>query len=735
MPFPKKSSVPELGLFYGDQGGPGTSLPSTDAHKLCPFLAGEDKAFCSLDGALCPFIGFNYRRCKKYTNNMAKGSLQANDKVANVNSNKNPPRMEALTEAAKKRGSASEEDVTKALNSLEAKDIKSGMFAAFATDLGVLADEGASPEALKAHQAEIEQQLLDFRLVTPPIIGEPEAGESAKDRRTREAFTSKKVDAQKVQIKKKKLLVNAYISRTLGSIDDSGRRANVQAAADALFDFATMSVEQGVPDITHYQTRQANLRHHSAGNAEDLFFGKYSGRMKHSATSASTEDPDNRPHEPRKGPHRGTSTPSPKGHPGPRPRVSRAGESQAKGRNTYDDQARADKAAKKRRRKAEKKASKKAAKKATAKRYKELEREVAKGERGKAPAYKRHTSGQAQTSTKVRTSEQFNAWAEELPKHYSKETLESVFRGGGRSVKQNVNVAKQSAKNMYKKNDVQSIAKLKTAFENKLNDFDDIEHKKVVFEREFKENERRARILDPHLDDKLKAWRTDPERLGKIATMQNKAARRFYKLEHQKVKIGNIEVMQTLRKATMPMMTRADYEVIRMSEQLGLAAIQKQHQYGRKYGKFNTWNLFSRQVLLPIFAMTFGKGHAQYIPILQRMWPQAWLDAFFFSYVEKPLPKYQRYGGKDTGLVMSRDDKSMTSQRMVSGRSKKLMRGFDQDYVMPPDRAVLHTQWRPTTKKSWGKIRHKELAKRFQAAKVTPPAGAGETWRRGFLRR
>lgn len=725
MPFPKKSSVPELGLFYGDQGGPGTSLPSTDAHKLCPFLAGEDKVFCSLDGALCPFIGFNYRRCKKYTNNMAKGSLQANDRVSGSSK---PPRMEALTEAAKKKGSASEEDLTKALNSLEAKDIKSGMFAAFATDLGVLADEGASPEALKAHQAEIEQQLLDFGLITPPIIGKPETGESAKDRRSREAFESKKINAQKVQIDKKKALVNAYISRVLGSVDDSGRKANVQAAADALFDFAHASVEQGVPDIAWYQTRQANIRHHDAGPAEDLFFGKYSERMKHTATSASTKDPDNRPHEPRKGPDRGTATPNPKGHPGPRPRRSYAGESQAKARNVYDDQARADKAARKRRKKAEKKA----AKKATAKRYKKLERELSKG---KAPVYKRHISGQAQTSTKVRTSEQFDAWADELPRHYSKGTLEAVFRGGGLDVDKNIDIAKDSAKSLYKKNDVQSIAKLKTGLENKLNDFDDIEHKKVVFEREFKENERKARILDPHLDDKLRAWRTDPERLGKIATMQNKAARRFYKLEHQKVKIGNIEVMQTIRKATMPMMTRADYEVIRMSEQLGLAAIQKQHQYGRKYGKFNTWNLFSRQVLLPIFAMTFGKGHAQYIPILQRMWPQAWLDAFFFSYVEKPLPKYQRYGGKDTGMVMSRDDISMISQRMVSGRGKKLMKGFEKDYVMPPTRAILHTQWRPTTKKGWGKIRHKELAKRYQVAKVTPPAGAGDTWRRGFLRR
>jgi hypothetical protein len=637
--------------------------------------------------------------------------------------------MEALTEAAKKRGSASEEDVTKALDSLEAKDIKSGLFAAFATDLGVLADEGASPEELKSLQAEIEQQLLAFKLVTPPIIGEPEPGETAKERKTREKFASKRINAQKFQLERKRKLVNAYIVRTLGSIDDSGRRANVQIAADALFDFATMSVEQGVPDITHYQTRQTNIRHHDAGNTEDLFFGKYSERMKHSATSASTEDPDNRPHEPRKGPNRGASAPDPKGHPGPRPRKSYAGESQAKARNAYEAQKRADKAA----RKLFKKAKKKAKKKARDRRFKELEKEVAKGASPAYKAYKRHPSGQAQTSTKARTAEQFAGWANELSKHYSQETIDAVFRGGNRDADQNIETTKQSAEKLYANNDVKSIADLQKGLLAKLSKFDDIEHKKKVFDLEFEENKRKARILDPRLDEKLRAWKTDPERLGKIATMQNKAIRRLYRLEYQKVKIGNSEVMQTIRKATVPMMTRADYEVIRMSEQLGLAAIQKQHQYGRKYGKFNSWVLFAKSIVIPAFAASLG--YTQYIPILSRAFPQPWLDSFYFAYVETPLPKYQRYGGKDDGLVMSRDDKSMISQRMVSGRSKKLMKGFDKDYVMPPDRAVLHTQWRPTTKKSWGKIRHKELARRFHAAKVKPPAGAADTWRRGFLRR
>jgi len=718
MADPKKSSVPELGMFYGDQGGPGVSLPSTDAHKLCPFLDKREQTFCTLDGALCPFVGFNYRRCKKYTNNMAKGALVPMGATPAADK---PPRLESLVEAAKKGGPATEEDLDKELKKLEGKDIKSALFATFATQLGLMKDEGASPEEIRAAEDEIHQQMLDIGIITPPVIkGKKKLpGETVKDHQARLATEKKKIDAQKRKIEQMEKLVYAYNNRVLGAKDDSGRKANVQAAAKDLFAFANMSVQQGVPDISWYHTRQHNLRYHDAGNTEDLFFHKYGEELKGTPTSQSTEEPDTRPHTPRKGPKKGYAS---KAFKGPKPLKSRAGESQAKAKNSRDAKEKAERS----------QFQVKSYRTRKPKTPKEKTQQTEKS----TPTFtvKRHESGLPQTSTKVRTAEQFKAWADELSQHYSKATLEAVFRGEHDSVGENINKFKKTADDLYQKNDVEAIAKMKTWLDNKLKDFDDIEHKKQIFDRDFEENKRRARILDPHVDEKLKAWRTDPERLTKLAEMQNKMTRKLYRLEHQKTKIGNSEVIQTIRKATMPKMTRSDFEVIRMSEQLGLAAIQKQHQYGRKYGIFNTWVLFARDVLMPMIVSLMGAGHAQYVPILKSLWPQAFLDSFFFAHVDKPLPKYKTYGGKDDGLVMSRDDKSMISQRMVSGRGKRLMRGFDKDYVMPPDRAVLHTQWRPTTKKPWSKIRNKELAKRYQAVKNTA-MGHAETWRRGFLRR
>ncbi|MBW2637359.1 MAG: hypothetical protein JRC86_07555, partial [Deltaproteobacteria bacterium] len=54
---------------------------------------------------MCPFVGFNYRKCKKYTNNIARGNISTQGVRAQIMAKPGkPPRLEALTEG-KKRGS------------------------------------------------------------------------------------------------------------------------------------------------------------------------------------------------------------------------------------------------------------------------------------------------------------------------------------------------------------------------------------------------------------------------------------------------------------------------------------------------------------------------------------------------------------------------------------------------------------------------------------------------------
>lgn len=101
--------LPVLGAFYGDEGGPsGTTagvpgMAGTDAYKDCPFLDSGSKEFCTLDKNLCPFVGFNYRKCKKYINNLSAGRLFSPQAAETAHRNR-PPRLEALFEAAKKGG-------------------------------------------------------------------------------------------------------------------------------------------------------------------------------------------------------------------------------------------------------------------------------------------------------------------------------------------------------------------------------------------------------------------------------------------------------------------------------------------------------------------------------------------------------------------------------------------------------------------------------------------------------
>ena len=152
---------------------------------------------------------------------------------------------------------------------------------------------------------------------------------------------------------------------------------------------------------------------------------------------------------------------------------------------------------------------------------------------------------------------------------------------------------------------------------------------------------------------------------------------------------------------------------------MGMAAMQKTHQYGRRYGKWNTWNLFLRSVIMPaILTLIPGGLGIPLIKPLMSWWPQDLFDQFYTSYIDKPLPKLQA-GPQRTTMMSSKDTKFLGSQKMANQTTHdRIMRGFEQDNILPPDRAVLHTRWFPTTKVPWTKVRHKELTARYNDTKA-----------------
>ena len=215
-----------------------------------------------------------------------------------------------------------------------------------------------------------------------------------------------------------------------------------------------------------------------------------------------------------------------------------------------------------------------------------------------------------------------------------------------------------------------------------------------------------------------------PKQLDLMAKIMNKTLDAAYTLETKTIKIGKSELTTFVRKATLPTFDRQDYEVMRMAEQAGLKAIQKQHQYGLGYGKWSTWVTFFKDILTPF--ILWWTGHSAYIQPLMRLPLQKFADQLYHSYIQSPLPKFK---GR-SGLQMSRDSKFEMSQKMSSGSRERLMRGWEKDDVLPPDQAVLHKRWYPTTKKTWGKTRTKELTKRWQASKAAPQS---DDWTRGYL--
>lgn len=711
-------TAPDLGLFFGDQGGPGTALPQTDAYKNCPFLDAEQGSFCSLDGAMCPFVGFNYRKCRKYTNNVAKGNLNTLDQAVTAKQGK-PPRVEALSESKRGEHIRSLLEAQKGKNAGKGKNkrgtapkkekvpYKPRDEELIASIESVFLALGTTPVD-SAQGQEILRSEVD-KYLSQKVPDTPQTSRKTKiDRDDDEETKFKELQAQ---IKKEVDFYVAYLRRDLNVSVDEGSTQQViktarafQAMANAMTSFhrqntvisrtekAKLHPDVDGAAIEHLYRPQGEVGHSEGGSTDNVVpihaptVGQDTAAQ--SDDSAAAPETGNPP---------AAGVPALKINPKSRKRRKRAEENKKK--------AAAENAAKK------------------------TAREAKKAEDARLAALRKAARGPSQTTPKNRTYPQFAENFTRLVKDLTPEERERLFASGGETTGSPEKIL-EYAKKLGDNNDRVNLAKLDAFWTKRLHDVLNFRQKRIDLDKELDyqiETSKRLGIID---DKTLKFLREDPERLGKVAHMMNTARKRLYTLEAKNMNIGDQKITKFMLQATLPVLDRTDYEVMRMSEQLGLAAIQKQHMYGRGYGKFNTWNLMAKQVITPILLM--WSGHHGYIRPLLRFWPQAALDSLFFSHIQKQLPTLRG----STSPQLSRDTKFELSQKMTDpGRSARIMKGFDTDpagVVLPPDYAVLHSRTYPTTKESWPKARTRVLSQRYQQVKTR--IAHPDEWRRGYLR-
>jgi hypothetical protein len=696
--------LPNLGSFFGDSGGgPNLALPQSEAFPNCPFLD-KQQEFCSLDGNMCPFVGFNYRRCKKYLNNMAKGmsNQMATGNPVPLGSNQPPrvdgarspqrhPRIESLFEVAKKRGSKKDP-------SREAKKKIHKQRTARQKQLDAKAEVEAK-EDLETDPALLSMVQKYHQMVTSASTTKSDASAQNMAHLIQSAGIAKplldyatRMGAKNTEDEADRMasLYAAFMRHKLNAVIPEGRIGAMKDFARNIFLYA--AVAHGDQEYTPTNAGAARQAKEDAVTHKD----KGSVGMQGEEGQAS-----GRPKEPTKSK--------------PTPRTS--------------------------------KAKKDTTEKAKRGRFTHIGR-IAPQPRGSAPepniplstppitppeekaakAPRTGTSFGMTTPSKM-NSEQFANWVktniETLPKSAQRYVLAGVDRG---SLDRTIQGIKDAASDDASTRNLNEIAKNAAYLAGRVKKHRDMKSAEMDMKQAWDTNLRKIKSL-PIGDRKAYEMAIkkahDPKQLNLMAKIMNKTLSAAYTLEAKTIKIGGSELTTFVRKATLPTFDRSDYEVMRMAEQAGLKAIQKQHQYGLGYGKWSTWVTFFKDLLVPF--VLWWTGHSGYIRPLMHLPIQKFADQLYTSYIQSPLPKFK---GR-SGLQISRDDKFEMSQKMGSGSKERLMRGWEKDDILPPDQAVLHQRWYPTTKKTWGKTRTKELSKRYQASKAAPTRA--DDWTRGYL--
>jgi hypothetical protein len=713
--------LPDLGQFFGDTGGPGMTTPnapSTESQKNCPFLDPKMGEFCTLDGALCPFVGFNYRRCRKYTNNMAKANMQPAAPSANNSSGGGPPRVESLTEArqgprkprrkkdAKKGGSEPQKREPVDIAGVDVRNLPQEV-QVFAAHIAHHALNDPD-EITKQDKEEAVKSYLQSRRTPDPTYYDP----------THENYILKGVHGDLlaaalhqihgIGVSRARGMGGDYTQIAHAQAGETFNRSNMKEREDA-YKAAQEKKDRSALEIFANPQIQGDKPRGgpTTDDPEDVEVAR--------AVRSAPRSP--KPEENVPPPPPGEAEAPPGGrHPtGVAPTSSTTGKvhrvvlrrSVHKAPGTRPFSVSADK----------------------------VDQEE-KPKKKKPTRYVGSESTMPQASYEKMTYEQFEQYLDDYVDPLSPTEKKHLFPNIGEPghPANYETFKKQLLAKAHRQAELKNFKAIADSYRILWDDrkgLHDIQRNKRELERAWDQN---LELLKQYpvgdrkaLEMVLNKTKTDPKQQEIAAKFMNKLVDRAYDIEAKTMKIGKNDLTVFLRQVKLPTFNRQDYEVMRMAEQMGLIAIQKQHQYGRGYGRWNTWNLFFKQVVVPF--ILYYTDNSKLIQPLMRLWPQALLDQFYFAYVRNVLPKLKKQDVPE--LVPSRDTKFLTSVKVSGKRGERILRGWDADALLPPDRAVLQTRWYPTTKETWGKRRHSVLMARYEKAKAKLP----EVTRKTFLRR
>jgi hypothetical protein len=658
MSDPNSKNIP-LGLFYGDSGAPG-GLPTTDAWKSCPFLDQQANSFCTLDGDLCPYVGFVYHKCKKYIYNISRGQL--------------PRSLEVLTKQLTPKQEHVLDEIAQDLEYLEE-----------ARKASTIKPDG---QTKKKETHPDEPLVLDIlrSLKTHRDAHEPIVLTRDEINKLRSSYGAQRdIDYNLLQDEGKVIsLLTAYAKHDLKMSGVSRQKLfsfvrSISGRADGLGELrpgrpasdATADTKKG-PGPPPGETQPT------------LAFGDTPPATTPSAPGAGegvAAPPVVDPTQPAGGTPRPDTTrtvPAPGGRGRGRGRVGAFIRGKLRGEAPRSSEA------------------------STKNPYGVPSELVYSADTFKAHFQNLLSSVPPDVRTKMerRIQSEFG----------SLEGLYGFIRNledNGRDLK--VTKDKIAADYNYFANAAHDMASAITARDRLLQNW----------QADLDVARQQHTITDQH----IRILRGE-KATSKVAQVMDKIVDGISRYEVRKNANGLVDSI--VIKAALPLLKREDLEIMRMSEQAGLRAIQLQHRYGKDYGKFKMKVLFVKQIILPILSYAIGGKMLgdQLLPIVLRLFPDAFLDSFYFA-TRDEVPK------------LSRDDKTRISQRMstqggynqVMGRG---LGGWENTAGLPPDTAVLHTRWLPTTKKKWAKSRNEIQNLTYHRARQLGGEGS-ETWRQSWM--
>lgn len=661
-----------LGDYFGDAPGTPAKMPQSKQGKFCPLLDKEHNAFCTLDGELCPFVGFNYRQCKKYINKMSKSGVGSEDLPIYTPKSK-PPRL--MNEEKKtKRNFFLVEDADSLTDLIAQALVDSPEMADIAQDFVVKSKSGdlaSVQKDIKKRAPNLGKDAQDILDTLVAQYDELSPEDQEKFDKTLKAFDNRK---------KLEKVLGAALRDQHGMYIDQGSRAAYDDFVSSLAD----ALDKGPNSFTK-TIRQ--LKSIGKKDRNPPRFPRGFGKTKKAAKTTSHSDYDFAP---------------PDAEPDAPPMADKPPVSKKEEPLSFK--------IKKIARTRQRTVRPPAPRTSEFKSRKVSKRKTVAG----PPVTPRHEFSSTYSSGRdaEQFKNQFNAAWKRIPDPVKKK----LFRNDPQ-FKDKEDLF-DYIEQLEKTNDKKEIDAQYRYIMGRLEQLRTASRSYQDMIDQFNDNVRVAKKMGLVTDRDLRDFRNNTQLRQKSASNLNKLFSKFsrYDLETKTLHSAgkDYKVSVPVKRSLLPKFTRQDYEVARMAEQAGLMAIQKQHQYGQDYGKYNARNLFIKQVVAPLVLAFTNNAHL--IQPLMSLWPQGWIDAKFFA-------------KKDMAPKLSADDKYRMSQHAVTPRGQRQMRKGVRDNMMPSNRAVLHKRSTPTAnKKQWNRQRREVLRDRYRSTH------ASNDWRKSYSR-